>query len=145
MSSNPSGSMPSNLPDDFFDTSKKTKKSREDDLAKELEQFEREMAALEAESQELIKEEFEKLQEDKNIDELDQQLEQWKRVLELEKKAEAIQNKTTSENVKKKMKTSDSLSSKRAINSEHYDDNDVDLDDIEDFEDKLSDWRSKGL
>lgn len=144
-----SGGLPGNLPDDFFDTHKKSQKAQEDDLSKELEQFEQEMAALEAESEEKLKEEFEKLQEDKNIDELDQQIEQWKRIVELEKKAEELQNRPISENPKKKVKINDSR-------AEHKDklpanlarpepDDFTDLDDIEDFEDKLFDWRSKRL
>lgn len=132
------------LPDDFFDSDKKSKKAQEDDLAKELEQFEEEMAALQAEADEQLKEEFDKLQEEKNIEELDQQMDQWKRIIELEKRAEELKNKPISENPKKKIKVDSSTGSK----SDEFgtkDDEDYDLDDIEEFEDKLLDWRSKGL
>lgn len=144
MSSKPSssGALPDCLPKDFFDAEKKSKKVQEDDLAKELEQFEREMAALEAESQQNIKEEFDRLQDDKNIDELDQQMEQWKRVLELEKKAEELQNKTTSESAKKRMKKDSNGEREEKLAK---DEDDISLDDVEDFEDKLFDWRSKRL
>lgn len=138
------GATPSNLPDNFFDSNNKSKKEREDDLAKELEQFEREMAALEAESEEHLREEFEKLQEDKNLDELDHQMEQWKRIVDLEKRAEQLKNKPLNGNPKKKFKKD---FNKPGDNQEtSIKDPDVDLlDNIEDFEDKLFNWRSKGL
>lgn len=137
-----SSGIPNGLPDDFFDSDKKSKKAQEDDLANELEQFEREMAALEAESEEQLKEEFEKLQEEKNLDELDQQIEQWKRIVDLEKRTEELRNKTLSEKPTKKLKTD---SSKSNNNQETVKEDDQDLDNIEDFEDKLFDWRSKRL
>lgn len=132
----------SGLPKDFFDSDKKSKKVQEDNLAKELEQFEKEMAALQAEADEQLKEEFDKLQEEKNIDELDQQINQWKRIIELEKKAEELKNRPISENPKKKFKVD---SSKTTPAKELLDDDQYDLDDIENFEDKLLDWRSKGI
>lgn len=131
------------LPEDFFDSDKKSKKVQEDDLAKELEQFEKEMAALQAESEEQLREEFDKLQDDKNIDELDQQLDQWKRIIELEKKAEELRNKPISENPQKKFKVDNQPHP--TTTSDKDTDLDDDLEDIEDFEDKLFDWRSKGL
>ena len=147
--SNPSKVIQDDLPDDFFDVQAKSKKVQEDDLAKELEQFEREMAALEAESEEQLKEEFNKLQEDKNIEELDQQLEQWKRIVELEKRAEQLQNKTQSERITKKMKldSDKSLNATRQLKPRvaELSDEEDDLSNIEDFEDKLFDWRSKGI
>lgn len=135
----------SNLPDDFFDSDKKSKKEQQDELAKEFEKFEEEMAALQAESEEQLREEFEKLQEEKNMDELDQQIVQWKRMVELEKRAEELKNKpTTSERPPKKFKNSPNTDTGTAAgNTEPAEEQD--LDDIEDFEDKLSNWRSKGL
>lgn len=115
--------LPENLPDDFFDSDKKSKKVKEDELAKELEQFEKEMAALQAESDEHLKEEFEKIQVEKNLDEIDEQTNQWNRIKELEKKAEKLKNKPTKK----------------------QDDDDIDLEDVEEFEENLFDWRSKGL
>lgn len=143
MSSKPSGSggLPNSLPKDFFDSDKRSKKVQEDELANELEEFEREMAALEAESQQNIKEEFEKLQDDKTDEELALQMEQWKRLIALEKKAEELKSKTTSESAKKKVKMDHDKQSDQAPTYE----SEINLDDIEDFEDKLSDWRSKGL
>lgn len=136
----------SDLPDDFFDSDKRSKKVQEDNLAKELEQFEREMAALQAEADEQLKEEFDKLQEEKNIDELDQQINQWKRIIELEKKAEELKNRPISENPKKKFKVDSSENrSPSTSGNEPTDDDYNDLDDIEHFEDKLLDWRSKGI
>lgn len=129
-----------NLPEGFFDFDKKSKKDQGDELERELEQFEREMETLEAESEEKLKEEFSRLQEEKNIDELDQQIDQWKKIIELEKKAEDLRNKPFSESPTKKLKIDQS---KDKDHSRSVDDND--LDDIEDFEDKLLDWRSKGL
>lgn len=151
----PSGSskgLPEGLPEEFFDSNKKSKKAQEDDLAKELEQFEREMAALQEESEEQLKEEFDKLQDEKNLEELDQQIDQWKRILELEKKAEELRNKPISENPTKKFKN-DVIPKTSAIvkdnlkksTGKEMDDDDQNLDDIEDFEDKLLDWRSKGI
>lgn len=134
--------LPSGLPEDFFDSNKKSKKAQEDDLANELEQFEKEMAALEAESEEQLKEEFEKLQEEKNLDELDQQIEQWKRIVDLEKRTEELRNRTLNEKPTKKLKIDNS----KLINDSKTVKEDIqDLDNIEDFEDKLFDWRSKRL
>lgn len=146
-----SGGLPDNLPENFFDAHKKSEKAQKDDHAKELEQFERDMAALEAESEEKLRVEFEKLQEDKNIDELDQQMEQWKRIVDLEKRAEELQNKPISENPKKKVKVKDTkpaaIGQPVGTSEMNVDESDDfrDLDDIEDFEDKLFDWRSKRL
>lgn len=137
-----SGVVPQCLPKDFFDTDKKSKRVQEDELAKELEQFEREMAALEAESQQNIKEEFDKLQEDKNIDELDQQMEQWKRMRELEKRAEELQSRSAIESAKKRLKRNDDNATREKLAQLE---DDISLDDVEDFEDKLCDWRSRGL
>lgn len=156
MSKKPSGSAPPNLPDDFFDANKRSKKEQEHDLAKELEEFEREMAVLQAESDEQLKEEFEKLQEEKNLDELDEQISQWKRIVELEKRAEELKNKPISENPTKKLKIdSSSISAAKRAQDNPFakripvkieDEADGrDLDDIEDFEDKLSNWRSKAI
>lgn len=135
----------SGLPDDFFDSDKKSKKVQEDNLAKELEQFEKEMAALQAEADEQLKEEFEKLQEEKNIEELDQQMNQWKRIIELEKKAEELKNRPISENPEKKFKFDSSKTKSSNLGNEPTDDDYDDLDDIEHFEDKLLDWRTKGI
>lgn len=155
-----SGNLPAGLPDDFFDLDKKNKKAQEDELTKELEQFEKEMAALQAESEEQLKEEFDKLQDEKNLEELDQQLGKWKQIIELEKKAEELKNRPNSENPSKRFKSSTSstaecqkdmfnfkpktttTTSTRMVQDEE---DDINLDDIEDFEDKLFDWRSKGL
>lgn len=136
-----SSGLPAGLPENFFDKDKKSKKDQEDALAQELEQFEQEMAALEAESEEQLKNEFEKLQEEKNVDELDQQIDQWKRIIELEKKAEELKNKTISENPTKKQKTDSAVEDVKNV----FDEDDGNLDDIEDFEDKLFNWRSKAL
>lgn len=136
-----SSNVPTGLPDDFFDSNKKSKKAQEDDLANELEQFEKEMAALEAESEEQLKEEFDRVQEDKNLDELDQQIEQWKRIVDLERRTEELRNKTLSQNPAKKLKTDSS----RSTDNMAMEEDDLDLDNIEDFEDKLFDWRSKRL
>lgn len=133
--------LPSNLPDDFFDSDKKSKKAQQDDLDKEFEKFEEEMEALQAESEEQLKEEFDKLQEEKNLDELDQQMSQWKRVIELEKRAEDLRNKPVSERPQKKFK----IDTKPKTDNESPAGPEQDLDDIEDFEDKLSNWRSKCL
>lgn len=135
-------SKPANLPDDFFDSDKKSKKDQQDELTKEFEKFEAEMAALQAESEEQLKEEFDKLQEDKNLDDLDQQIVQWKRVIELEKKAEELRSKPMHERPQKKFKTGTASSVMEPSASEEQEIDD--LDDI-DFEDKLSNWRSKGL
>lgn len=158
---------PVGLPDDFFDLDKKSKKAQEDDLSKEMEQFEREMAALQAESEEQIREEFDKIQEDKNLEELDQQLDQWKRIVDLERRAEELRNKTISEKPNKKFK-SDSGESLNESNVQtrsptkqlpsisepphaaaavvnDVEDDFRDLDDIESFEDKLFDWRSNAI
>ena len=118
---------------------------QDDELAKELEQFDKEMAALEAESEEQLREEFEKLQEDRNIDELDQQLEQWKRIVNLEKRAEELQNKDSSEKPAKKMRvdsdknldTNGSIALAESEGEEYSD--------LEEFDDKFLDWRSKGI
>lgn len=134
-----------NLPDDFFDSHKKSQKAQDDELAKEMEQFEREMAALQAESEEHMREEFEKLQNEKNLDELDRQLDQWKRIVELEKKAEELKNKSICENPTKKFKNDEPVLSMRPKQTDADSDDNADLDNIEDFEDKLSNWRSKGL
>lgn len=142
--SGPSG-LPAGLPEGFFDTDKKSKKAQEDVLTKELEQFEREMAALEAESEEQLKNEFDKLQEERNLDELDQQISQWKRIIDLEKKAEELKNKPISENPTKKFKNDPVQKNTHKKDAKIFDEDDGDLDDIEDFEDKLLDWRSKGL
>lgn len=148
---NSSATLPNNLPDDFFDSHKKSKKVQEDELAKELEQFEKDMAVLEAESEEQLREEFEKLQEYENINELDEQFEQWRRIIELEKKAEELQNKLTSEKPAKRMKVDSDGSSKAnsEINGRKQEakpgDDDDNLDNIEDFEDRFFNWRSKGL
>lgn len=144
MSKKPGSSgLPAGLPEDFFDTDKKSKKAQEDALAKELEQFEQEMAALEADTEEQLKNEFEKLQGERNLDELDQQINQWKRIIELERKAEELKNKPISENPTKKMKT-DTVELD-ATNKKAFNEDDGDMDDIEDFEDKLFNWRSKAL
>lgn len=146
-----SGLSPESLPEDFFDSNKKSKKAQEDDLAKELEQFEKEMAILEKESEDQLNEEFNKLQEDKNIDELDQQLEQWKRIVELEKRAEELQNKTLNESPPKKIKIGSNSANQQYKSdleqkfTHDVDCGDEDLDNIEDFEDKLLNWRSKRL
>lgn len=152
----PSG-VPDNLPEDFFDFDKKTKKVQEDELAKEMEQFEKEMEALQAESEEQLKDEFEKLQEDKNLEELDQQIDKWKRIIELEKRAEELKNKPMSENPTKRFKVDKVTTTSKFGNKDPFNDivgpktmapdeeDDINLDDIEDFEDKLFDWRSKGL
>lgn len=146
MSKKPGSSgLPTGLPEGFFDTDKKSKKAQEDALAKELEQFEQEMAALEAESEEQLKNEFEKLQGERNLDELDQQIDQWKRIIELEKKAEELKNKPISENPTKKMKTDTARLSAGENDKKKFNEDDGDLDDIEDFEDKLFNWRSKAL
>lgn len=138
--------LPANLPENFFDTNKKSKKAQEDELAKELEQFEKEMAALQAESEEQLKEEFDKLQDEKNLDELDQQLDQWKRIVELEKRAEELKNKPLSENPAKKFKRDTVKPNKaRQVDIEDDEGDYNDLDSVEDFEDKLFDWRSKKL
>lgn len=142
--------LPKGLPDDFFDSDKKGKKEQEDELAKELEQFEREMAALQAEADENIRDEFDKLQDERNLDELDQQIDQWKRIVELEKKAEDLKSKhQVVESPTKKFKGEKfefDLQRPSKSDSKISDETDsVDLDDIEDFEDKLSNWRSKRL
>jgi len=145
------GRLDEKLPEGFFDSEAKSKKVQEDDLAKELEQFDREMAALEAESEQHLEIEFEKLQEEKDIDELDQQLERWKRIVDLEKRAEELQERNVVENPEKRMKmetsplpkqTSDPTPTDRGRSSAN---DDADLSDIEDFEDSLFNWRSKAL
>lgn len=137
-----SGVLPNGLPEEFFDSDKKSKKAQEDDLAKELEEFEKEMAALQAESEEQLNEEFKRLQEEKNLEELDQQINQWKKIVELEKKAEELRSKPISENPTKKFKTrlTDQEQSEHVSNK--MDEEDDDLDDIEE---KMFNWRSKGL
>lgn len=141
MAHNSKSKKPNNLPSDFFDFNKKTKKDQDDELENEMEQFEKEMQALEAESNEKLKGEFEKLQQEKTLDELDQQLEQWKRIVELEKRAEQLKNKPLDENPTKKFKNN------AATTHQSVDLNDpsLSLDDIEDFEDKLLDWRCKKI
>lgn len=153
----PASREPSGLPDDFFDTDKKSKKAQDDDLNKEMEQFEREMAALQAESEEQIREEFEKIQYDKNIEELDQQIDQWKRIVDLEKRAEELMNKTASKNPNKRLKvnsddagpgttkTHQSTVKLPTPSQSSVVDEFQDLDDIENFEDKLFDWRSSAM
>jgi len=145
MSKDSSKGLPSNLPKDFFDTSKKSSKVQEDELAKELEQFEKEMAALQAESEDLIQDEFEKLQDEKDSDELNQQMDQWKRILELEKRAEELKSKSTNENPTKKFKNDSISAHPQELSARVMDIDEQGLEDIEDFEDKLFDWRSKGL
>lgn len=150
MSKKPGSSgLPKGLPEDFFDTEKKSKKEQEDELAKEMEQFEREMAALQAEADEHLREEFDKLQDERNLDELDQQIDQWKRIVELEKKVDVLKNKhQVLENPIKKFKSDDldynlpKITTSTIANDE---DHDEDLEDIEEFEDKLSNWRSRRL
>lgn len=144
MSGNKSIEKGSKLPENFFDFDKKTKKTQEDELAKEMEEFEREMETLQAESDAHLRDEFERLQEEKNTEEIEQQMDQWKRMLDLEKRAEALRNKI--------QETSDTPAPKRFKNeptkqeARNPDDfEQCSLEDVEDFEDKLLDWRSKGL
>lgn len=141
MAQNSKSKRPDDLPPDFFDFEKKDKKEQDDELDHEMELFEKEMQALEAESNEKLKAEFEKLQQERNLDELDQQLEQWKRIVDLEKRAEVLKNKPVTENPTKKFKINTSTS-KQATD---LDESNLSLDDIEDFEDKLLDWRCKRL
>lgn len=123
------------LPDNFFDFEKQSKKAQNDALEKELEQFEREMEALQAESEEKLKEEFERIQDEKDLDELDTRIDQWKRIIELEKRAEELKNKPISESSAKKLK----------LSTEKQHEPDLDTEDIEEFEDKMFNWRSKKL
>lgn len=137
--------LPARLPDDFFDSNKKSKKEQEDELAREMEQFEKEMAALQEESDEQLREEFEKLQGERNLDELDQQIDQWKRVAELEKKAEQLKNKPSSGNPSKKLRSDTALAIPKIHSVANNEDSDVDSNEVEDYENKLSDWRSRRL
>lgn len=120
-------SKPSDLPDDFFDPDKRSKKAQQDDLAKELEKFEEDMAALQAESDEQLREEFEKIQEEKNLDESDQQIVQLQRVIELGKKAEELKNKSVPER------------------PPGVETGAMEVHDLNDIEEELSNWRSKGI
>lgn len=134
-----SGSVPDNLPEDFFDSDKKSKKEQQDEITKAMQEWEKEVAARGVELEKELEEEFEMQQNDTNIDELDKQLEQWKRFAELEKRAQELQNKTTnSENVPTKMARDP------PTNETNNEDTDM-IDGEEDVEDGLFDWRSKGL
>lgn len=144
------------LPDDFFDSNKKSKKEQEDQLDKEMQEFEKEMEALQTESDEYMSEQFEKLQEERNIDELNQQIEQWKRIVDLEKKAEELKNKPFEERVAKRFKPNSpkrSDSERKLVSSDinlatndEFDDENSDDDDDGDLDEaNLIDWRSKGL
>lgn len=126
-----------NLPENFFDADKKSKKEQQDEIIKAMEEWEKEVATCDAEAKQQIEQELEMQQNDKNIDELDQQLEQWKRFAELEQRAEELQAKVL---VKKSA----------ALNLETPMDAEVVAKDREnviggDLEDELFDWRSRGL
>jgi predicted RNase H-like nuclease (RuvC/YqgF family) len=137
-----SSSMPDNLPEDFFDSDKKSKKEQQDEISKALEEWEKEVADRDAETERQLEEELEMLQREKNIDELDQQLEQWKRFAELEKKAQELQTKKDASD--NGLDGGSPNSASHANRSTLVEEADM-SDDDENFEDKLFDWRSKGL
>lgn len=138
MSKSVSAKSDNNLPEDFFDFDKKSKKIQDDELDKQFEEFIRETEAIDADSTKKLNEELDRLQKEKEIDELEQQVDQWNRIIELERRTDELKNRPIMDSPSKKFKAN------QVIN-ESSDLNEADLDEIEDIEDNLLDWRSKGL
>ncbi|CAL8089407.1 unnamed protein product [Calicophoron daubneyi] len=125
----------SKLPEGFFDDRYKDAKIRnvpyKDKITEEVEQFQREMIALEKESEQIVEKEMEAIVSDRNLEEIDTQLEKWKHIENLQIESEKWGAKQRSK--PEGQKTTDAEIKQEASDSES------DIDDI----DELYDFRRK--
>lgn len=138
MASNKASGNQADLPDDFFDASKKSKKEQEEAAKKELELLEKEKLEAEAAVEDNLRRQFYKLQKEKDVGELAEQMNQFQRLAEIERIAKRKKEQTLA-NKHVKMHENDA-ETKNVLPIDE-----ASLSDSDDIDEALFDWRSKGV